>query len=89
MTDPTVEEVREALDSFYGCTCSSSDDAIRVEIFMTASRLFVDTAEPDIQAMRNLIHAEICVDRCVGWHDGTALLAAAFGDNNLIRRADR
>ena len=46
-------------------------------------------AEPDIEAVGDLIHAEICVDRCVGWHDGTALLAAAFGDNNLIRRADR
>ena len=92
MSDPTVEEVREALD----ITERSQFELVDVgeftkalDVVVAAARLWVDAAEPDIEAVGNLIHAEICVDRCVGWHGGTALIAAAFGDNNLIRRANR
>ena len=94
MNDPTVEEVRKALvlwDYPSRRAVEWEDQVVLAE----AARLFVDAAEPDIEAGVNAFWSHAAdllkptiessgIDRAVG-----LAIVAAHSDNNLIRRADR
>ena len=89
MTEPTVEEVREAL----AMGPIGKDPSGRVAVIEAAARLWVDAAEPDIEAAiaryQQMIESDM---EGADWNydEFTAgIVAAAFGDNTLIRRADR
>ncbi len=96
MSDPTVEEVREALD--FWTTPQSQEQLMKpqsippLDAVLAAARLWVDAAEPDIEAAQQFLDAVInnlLPKRHNLAIDVTFVLAAAFGDNTLIRRADR
>ena len=85
MSDPTVEEVREALD----ITERSQFELVDVgeftkalDVVVAAARLWVDAAEPDTAAAIDARMNYISTNR----EDVSQIIAAAFGDNNLIRR---
>ncbi len=87
MSDPTVEEVREALD----ITERSQFELVDVgeftkalDVVVAAARLWVDAAEPDTAAAIDARMNYISTNR----EDVSQIIAAAFGDNNLIRRAE-
>ncbi len=90
MTDPTVEEVREALERYEKHPgLSLADDP---DLFVAVTRLWVAAAEPDIEAIvevlndaYGLVEGSLEYNRSVAF----AVIAAAFGGNTLIRRADR
>ena len=103
MSDPTVEEVREALDSIERNFANSAGAAaLDVMVLMKVTRLWVDAGQPDIEAAEDAFKIEWFgtpkdfasklmdsqpdpeVERAVA-----AAVAVAFGDNTLIRRADR
>ena len=87
MSDPTVEEVREALTDW---DALDKDEGVEpVATLVAAARLWVDAAEPDIEAAaQTMTGGEYYTE---DFHRETAkiAIAAAFGDNTLIRRADR
>ena len=94
MGEPTVEEVREALKWSADILDLRADDVPPwvYKILITTTRLWVDAAEPDIEAARNILYPSIDgtpVADDVGWVETRAAIAAAFGDNNLIRRANK
>ena len=101
MSDPTVEKVREAVlwaeeGQPYGP---------QIVALVAAARLWVDAAEPDIEAAIDgvlsywLTGASRDTWLADWWTTDDAaetaaelvkvVIAAAFSDNNLIRRADR
>ena len=94
MTEPTVEEVREALDNiernFTGqdkAGVPRAAAALDVMVLMKVTRLWLDAAEPDMEAAAKVD------DEWIGTNDprgrilkARAIIAAAFGDNTLIRR---
>ena len=89
MSEPTVEEVREALklwDEGWHPVSTEQDTKLMVKAF-AAARLWVDAAEPDMGAAIDA--ANIDSDDFHGMDDyARSIIAAAFGDNNLIRRTE-
>ncbi len=79
MSEPTVEEVREALKF-------AAINTAEVHTLAKAARLWVDVAEPDIEAAIRTLDNEFRVGEPEEWMG--KIIAAAFGDNNLIRRAE-
>ena len=59
MTEPTVEKVREALE-YYDRTVRPPMPA--VDLLAAAARLWVDAAEPNIEAMLRLLWEEFYSD---------------------------
>ena len=109
MSEPTVEEVREALER--GLLAWEPTDWVKLdhadyELLVAVVRLFVDAAEPDIEAAGEAAWRVVAIEKGLidegfEWDDliasdsqsfwidvGKAALAAAFGDNTLIRRAE-
>ena len=87
MSEPTVEEVREALVWFAQATDTElSDDSNEPKLNAVefAAQKWVDAAEPDIEAAVEARFNYISTSR----EDVTQIIAAAFGDNTLIRRAE-
>ena len=92
MSDPTVEEVREALD----ITERSQVELVDVgeftkalDVVVAAARLWVDAAAPDIEAASKAVWGmQASSDLGNPKTLAEEAVAAAFGDNNLIRRAE-
>ena len=93
MSEPTVEEVREALDRWY----QWDDDDLSIGKdhpfwpMVAAARLWVDAAEPDYEAVASVkIWGDIGgIPPPVDVRQAKSVVDVAFGDNTLIRRADR
>jgi len=87
MTEPTVEEVREALKRW----SQWDDDDLSIGKdhpfwpLMAAARLWVDAAEPNMEAVKDLLEQDLEVQLDID--EVRDYVAAAFGDNTLIRRA--
>ncbi len=106
MSDPTVEEVREAVNVWANSQDYSPEWFHAMEVLLVIARLFVDAAEPDIEAAGEAAWRVVAIEKGLidegfEWDDliasdsqsfwidvGKAALAAAFGDNTLIRRAE-
>ena len=93
MSEPTVEEVREALDALPDAWPMGSNSPMKR--IVAAARLWVDAAEPDIEAAAGKFYdldSALATD-LTGWARkqwaAKEAVAAAFGDHTLIRRADR
>ena len=87
MSEPTIEEVKEVLvkwDKHHG------PDEPFMRPFVAAARLWVDAAEPDIEAVADALDGGIMTGP-FEWrmNEARRLMGLALGDNNLIRRADR
>ena len=104
MSEPTVEEVKNAL----AWNTSLNIEAVLYDKepslvqpyldVVAAARLFVDAAEPDLEAADNAFVEWFGYMVGAGYltvnkpmadkQPDRQIIAAAFGDNNLIRRAE-
>ena len=96
MSEPTVEEVRTALELLNEAAAivlPLEPDHDALIVVFDAARRFVDAAEPDIIAARDKITPMIAdmldsrgtIECAVV---AQVAITAAFGDNTLIRRAE-
>ena len=89
MSDPTVEEAREALKF-------AAINTAEVETLAKVTQLWVDAAEPDIEAALTTNVSDPCdmdgkrdqVNEWFTYRDIEDIIAAAFGANDLIKRAE-
>ena len=94
MTDPTVEEVREAVRLVEMMNSPIERFRKGTTTVLAAARAWLDAPEPDIEAAIKALgrfwYKDIPLpNQRVYEEEARIAVAAAFGDNTLIRRADR
>ncbi len=71
-----MSDLQDALDYWSGMEEMSTCDRRHLRRIVDAARR---VANPDYKAAGNLIHTELCIDHCIDWHDGKAIVDAALG----------